>query len=84
MFDLNEPDGVLTEINECRATFPHHYVRVLAYDASLGRQTDGDVLPGAEPGLGARPPADPHRGPGPHAALRAHAVRDATSPGERY
>jgi ribulose-bisphosphate carboxylase small chain len=39
MFDLTEPDGVLREINECRATFPDHYVRVLAYDAKLGRQT---------------------------------------------
>src|SRR5690349_10072797 len=39
LFDLDEPDGVLREINECRATFPHHYIRVLAYDASLGRQT---------------------------------------------
>lgn len=39
LFDLDEPDGVLAEINACRATFPHHYVRVLAYDASFGRQT---------------------------------------------
>ncbi len=39
MFDLTEPDGVLREINDCRSTFPNHYVRVLAYDASLGRQT---------------------------------------------
>jgi len=39
MFDLAEPDGVLREISDCRAAFPHHYVRVLAYDARLGRQT---------------------------------------------
>ncbi|MEB3366652.1 ribulose bisphosphate carboxylase small subunit [Saccharopolyspora karakumensis] len=39
MFDLAEPDGVLAQINECRATHPRHYVRVLAYDASLGRQS---------------------------------------------
>src|SRR3982751_4129741 len=39
LFDLDEPDGVLAEINACRDTFPRHYVRVLAYDASLGRQT---------------------------------------------
>ncbi len=39
MFDLTEPDGVLAQINECRATFPNSYVRVLAYDARLGRQT---------------------------------------------
>jgi ribulose-bisphosphate carboxylase small chain len=39
MFDLDEPDGVVAEIAACRSTFPNHYVRVLAYDASLGRQT---------------------------------------------
>ena len=39
LFDLDEPDGVLAQINECRATYPRHYVRVLAYDASLGRQS---------------------------------------------
>lgn len=39
LFDLDEPDGVMAEINACRSTFPHHYVRVLAYDARLGRQT---------------------------------------------
>lgn len=39
LFDLTEPDGVLREINECRSAFPGHYVRVLAYDARLGRQT---------------------------------------------
>ena len=41
MFDLDEPDGVLKEIAECRKTFPQHYIRLLAYDASLGRQTTG-------------------------------------------
>ncbi|MGY2876076.1 ribulose-bisphosphate carboxylase small chain [Marmoricola sp. URHA0025 HA25] len=41
LFDLDEPDGVMAEINACRSTFPGHYVRVLAYDASLGRQTTG-------------------------------------------
>lgn len=39
LFDLDEPDGVLAEIDSCRATFPRHYVRVLAYDARYGRQT---------------------------------------------
>lgn len=39
LFDLAEPDGVIAQINECRTAFPEHYVRVLAYDASLGKQT---------------------------------------------
>ncbi|MGI9155175.1 MAG: ribulose bisphosphate carboxylase small subunit [Marmoricola sp.] len=55
MFDLTEPDGVLTQIEECRATFPDHYIRVLAYDASLGRQTTAMSFlvqrPAEEPGF---------------------------------
>lgn len=39
LFDLAEPDGVIAQINECRTANPGHYVRVLAYDASLGKQT---------------------------------------------
>jgi ribulose-bisphosphate carboxylase small chain len=55
MFDLTEPDGVLAEINACRSTFPGHYIRVLAYDASLGRQTTALSFlvqrPAEEPGF---------------------------------
>ena len=55
LFDLDEPDGVLTEINACRAAFPNHYVRVLAYDARLGRQTTAMQFlvqrPAEEPGF---------------------------------
>ncbi|MBN9618496.1 MAG: ribulose bisphosphate carboxylase small subunit [Actinobacteria bacterium] len=55
LFDLDEPDGVLREINECRATFPNHYIRVLAYDARLGRQTTALSFlvqrPATEPGF---------------------------------
>jgi ribulose-bisphosphate carboxylase small chain len=55
MFDLTEPDGVLEQIRECRATFPQHYVRVLAYDARLGRQTTALSFlvqrPAEEPGF---------------------------------
>ncbi|MEU4217307.1 ribulose bisphosphate carboxylase small subunit [Actinoplanes sp. NPDC026623] len=39
LFDLTEPDAVLHELHDCRAAFPRHYVRLLAYDARLGRQT---------------------------------------------
>lgn len=53
MFDLAEPDGVLREINECRSTFPNHYIRVMAYDASLGRQTTALSF------LVQRPPEEP-------------------------
>ena len=39
LFDLAEPDEILAQIDQCRAAFPDHYLRVLAYDASLHRQT---------------------------------------------
>ena len=39
MFDLADAAGVLQEVNACRAAYPDHYIRVNAYDASLGRQT---------------------------------------------
>ena len=39
LFDLEQPDGVMTVVNECRNANPTHYVRILAYDAKLGRQT---------------------------------------------
>lgn len=55
LFDLAEPDGVLAQIDECRRTFPGHYVRVLAYDASLGRQSTAMSFlvqrPANEPGF---------------------------------
>jgi ribulose-bisphosphate carboxylase small chain len=55
MFDLAEPDGVLAQVNECRRAFPEHYIRVLAYDASLGKQTTAMSFlvqtPSTEPGL---------------------------------
>src|SRR3954468_9242126 len=36
MFDLKDPAGILMEINECRKTFPNHYVRVMAFNSERG------------------------------------------------
>ena len=36
MFDLKDPAGILMEINNCRKTFPHHYVRVTAFNSTRG------------------------------------------------
>jgi ribulose-bisphosphate carboxylase small chain len=55
MFDLRDPAGVLQEINECRRTFPNHYVRVMAFDST--HQVESIVLsfivqrPKDEPGF---------------------------------
>ena len=36
MFDLTDPAGVMLEVNECRKTFPNHYVRLSAFDDTRG------------------------------------------------
>ncbi|MHB8453489.1 MAG: ribulose bisphosphate carboxylase small subunit [Acidiferrobacterales bacterium] len=39
MFDLKDPAGILLEINNCRKTFPGHYIRVTAFDSTRGWET---------------------------------------------
>ena len=36
MFDLKDAAGALVEVNACRKTFPQHYVKVNAFDATQG------------------------------------------------
>lgn len=36
MFDLKDPAGIMMEINECRKTFPSHYIRVTAFNSTRG------------------------------------------------
>jgi len=36
MFDLQDAAGVMMEIQDCRKTFPRHYIRVMAFDATRG------------------------------------------------
>src|ERR1700733_5840687 len=41
MFDLavDDVDVVMRDVRACREAHPNHYVKLLAYDASYGRQT---------------------------------------------
>ncbi|HET9578972.1 MAG TPA: ribulose bisphosphate carboxylase small subunit [Usitatibacter sp.] len=39
MFDLKDAAGAMAEIAACRATFPGHYIRVNAFDATRGWET---------------------------------------------
>lgn len=39
MFDQQDAAAVLFEVNACRNAYPHHYIRLNAYDARYGRQT---------------------------------------------
>ena len=56
MFDLKDPAGILLEINNCRKTFPNHYIRVVASSAVRGVEsvTMSYIVnrPKKEPGFG--------------------------------
>ena len=56
MFDMKDPVAIVAEINACRKTFPNHYVRVTAFDATRGVEspTMSYIVnrPEKEPGFG--------------------------------
>jgi ribulose-bisphosphate carboxylase small chain len=39
MFDLRDAAGVMAEVDACRAAYPNHYVKVNAFDSTLGWET---------------------------------------------
>jgi len=39
MFDMEDPAGILMEINECRKTFSNCYIRVMASDSTRGTES---------------------------------------------
>jgi ribulose-bisphosphate carboxylase small chain len=39
MFEMRDPAAIMLEVQRCRDAYPARYVRVNAYDRSLGRQT---------------------------------------------
>ena len=56
MFDLRDAAAIVMQIGECRKTFPNHYVRVTAFDATRGWETPRMSYlvnrPKREPGFG--------------------------------
>ena len=56
MFDLQDAAGVLQEMNECRKTFPQHYIRLMAFDSTRGVESIAMSFivnrPAREPGFG--------------------------------
>ena len=36
MFDLKDAAGVMMELQNCRKTFPNHYIRLMAFDSTCG------------------------------------------------
>ena len=65
MFDIRDAAGILAEVNNCRKTFPKHYIRVMAFDSTHG--TESVVLsfivyrPKDEPGFRLIRTEDPGR-----------------------
>jgi len=39
MFDLKDPAGLMSELRECRKVFPDRYIKVNAFDSTLGFET---------------------------------------------
>lgn len=56
MFDLQDAAGVLLELNNCRQTFPSHYIRLMAFDSTRGVESVAMSFivnrPAREPGFG--------------------------------
>jgi ribulose-bisphosphate carboxylase small chain len=56
MFDLTDAAGVVFELNQCRKTFPQHYIRLMAFDSTRGVETIVMSFivnrPTTEPGFG--------------------------------
>ena len=56
MFDVKDSAGILKEVNDCRKTFPNHYVRVTAFNSIRGVEsvTMSYIVnrPKKEPGFG--------------------------------
>lgn len=84
MFDLKDPAGILMEINNCRKTFPQHYVRVTAFDSTQGveslRMSFIVNRPTNEPGFGlSRTEVE-----GRQVRYRIHSYATDKPEGERY
>jgi len=39
MFDVRDAAGIMSEIAACRVTYPRHYIKVNAFDATRGRES---------------------------------------------
>ena len=85
MFDARDAAAIMTEIAACRVTYPRHYIKVNAFDATRGRESLRLSFivnrPAEEPGFR----LDREKGPGrtQHYSLRSYAV-DRNPTGERY
>ena len=84
MFDIHDAAGVMTEVNACRKTFPNHYIKVNAFDATRGRESLRLSFiinrPAAEPGFN----LVREEGPGRSVRYTTRAYATERPEGERY
>jgi ribulose-bisphosphate carboxylase small chain len=85
MFDVSDAAGVMLELQQCRKTFPDHYIRVTAFDSTHG--TESVVLsfivnrPKVEPGFRLIRTEEPGRSL--RYSIESYAVQRSPE-GERY
>jgi len=84
MFDLQDAAGAMEEVNACRKTFPGHYVKVNAFDATRGweslRLSFIVQRPPHEPGFA----LEREEGAGRHLRYRTRPYAAREPEGERY
>jgi ribulose-bisphosphate carboxylase small chain len=84
MFDISDAAAGMHEVRACRDAYPEQYIRVSAYDASLGRQTTALSFivnrPAREPGFR----LDRQQGSDRRIRYTLHAYAAEQPSGERY
>ena len=84
MFDLHDAAGVMAELAACRATFPSHYIRLMAFDSTRGVESIAMNFivnrPPTEPGFG----LVRQEGPGRSLHYTVHSYATEQPDGERY
>jgi ribulose-bisphosphate carboxylase small chain len=84
MFDQRDPDAIMSALRACREAHPREYIKLTAYDRSLGRQTTALSFivnrPPVEPGFALDRTEGSDRRQ--RYALRSYAVQRPA--GERY
>ena len=84
LFDLKDAAGVFAEVQNCRKTFPNHYIKVNAFDASYGWETVRlsfiVTRPASEPGFA----LEREEGKGRNVRYRLRSYAGVKPSGERY
>jgi ribulose-bisphosphate carboxylase small chain len=84
MFDLRDAAAIMREVEDCRRTFPNHYVKVNAFDAARGveslRLSFIVSRPADEPGFG----LVREEGPGRQVRYTTHSYATQRPEGRRY